>query len=870
MQEQYQPAEIEASAQQYWDDHQLFQVSEDTSKEKFYCLAMFPYPSGKLHMGHVRNYTITDVIARYQRMQGKNVLHPMGWDAFGLPAENAAIQNKTAPAKWTYSNIDYMKGQLKSLGFGFDWSRELATCQSDYYRWEQWFFTRLYEKGLVYKKMATVNWDPVDQTVLANEQVIDGRGWRSGALVERKEIPQWFIKITDYAEELLNDLDKLPRWPEQVKTMQRNWIGRSQGVEMTFSLATNVGEHTEFDVYTTRPDTLMGVTYVSLAAEHPISLALAANNPELAAFIQDCKTQSVAEADMATMEKKGLDTGLKALHPLTGEEVAVWVANYVLMDYGSGAVMAVPAHDERDYAFANAYHLPIQQVIAPANGEDVDLDQAAFTERGVLVNSGTNFSDLDGLDFDQAFEAIATKLEQANKGKVTTNYRLRDWGVSRQRYWGAPIPMLNLADGGEIPVPAHKLPVLLPEDVEMDGVQSPIKADPEWRKDELDGQAAERETDTFDTFMESSWYYARYTCPQFADGMLDSDAANYWLPVDQYVGGIEHAILHLLYARFFHKLMRDEGLVNSDEPFDSLLCQGMVLADSFFTKNDDGSTTWFNPADVELERDDKGKAISARHPQAGELELGGMTKMSKSKNNGVDPQTAVDQYGADTVRLFTMFAAPPEQTLEWSDSAVDGAHRFLRRLWKAVHNHLEACSSSVNAIDTGNLTQAQEDLRRKAHATIKKVSDDFGRRQTFNTAIAAVMELMNDVNKLADRASDNGLAVEREALEAAVRLLAPVVPHISHELWQQLGHSGAVLNAAWPEYDESALTQSTIELVIQVNGKVRAKLSIAADADKDSVEAAALAHENVTKFTDGKTVRKIIVIPGKLVNIVAN
>ena len=820
MQEQYNPAQVEADAQQYWEEHQSFKVVEDPSKEKFYCLAMFPYPSGKLHMGHVRNYTITDVIARYQRMQGKNVLHPMGWDAFGLPAENAAIKHNTAPAKWTYSNTDHMRGQLKQLGFGFDWSREVTTCKPDYYKWEQWFFTRLYEKGLVYKKMATVNWDPVDQTVLANEQVIDGRGWRSGALVERKEIPQWFIKITAYAEELLEDLDKLPNWPEQVKTMQRNWIGKSRGLEMRFDLTEPVGKFDGFEIYTTRPDTLMGVTYVSLAAEHPIAKLLAETNLQLAQFIADCKVQSVAEADMATMEKRGMDTGIKALHPITGEPVAVWVANYVLMDYGSGAVMAVPAHDQRDYEFAQKYNLPIQQVIAPQNGEEIDLNEAAFVEKGLLVNSG----EYDGLDFNAAFDAIASTLEAAKKGQVKVNYRLRDWGVSRQRYWGAPIPMFNLPEGGEIPVPAHKLPVLLPEDVVMNGVQSPIKADPEWRKDELDGKTVERETDTFDTFMESSWYYARYTCPNFTEGMIDKAAADYWLPVDQYVGGIEHAILHLLYSRFFHKLMRDEGLVSCDEPFERLLCQGMVLKDG--------------------------------------------TKMSKSKGNTVDPEELINQYGADTVRLFSMFAAPPEQSMEWSDSGVAGAYRFLQRLWKAVEGHINA--GTPGQLDATNLPQAQKDLRRKTHETIAKVSDDYGRRQTFNTAIAATMELLNEVSKLADRANPQGLAVEREALETAILVLAPIVPHITQSLWHSLGHNDIPLTASWPTLDESALVRSSIEIVVQVNGKVRSKLDAPIDAPQKTLEEMALAQDNVQRFLDGITVRKVIVVPNKLVNIVAN
>lgn len=864
IQEQYNPAEVEAQAQQYWEANNSFKVVEDPSKEKFYCLAMFPYPSGKLHMGHVRNYTITDVIARYQRMQGKNVLHPMGWDAFGLPAENAALKNNTAPAKWTYSNTDHMRAQLKQLGFGFDWSRELTTCTPEYYKWEQWFFTRLYEKGLVYKKMSTVNWDPIDQTVLANEQVIDGRGWRSGALVERKEIPQWFIKITDYAEELLNDLDKLPNWPEQVKTMQRNWIGKSRGLEMRFDLASAVGEFTGFDIYTTRPDTLMGVTYVSLAAEHPIAKHLAESNPALAQFIADCKVQSVAEADMATMEKKGMDTGIKALHPITGEPVAVWVANYVLMDYGSGAVMAVPAHDQRDYEFAQKYHLPIEQVIAPVNGEEIDLSKAAFTEKGVLVNSG----EYDGLEFNAAFDSIAGTLEMANKGRVKTNYRLRDWGVSRQRYWGAPIPMFNLPEGGEIPVPAHKLPVLLPEDVVMNGVQSPIKADLNWKKDELDGKYVERETDTFDTFMESSWYYARYTCPNFTDGMIDKAAADYWLPVDQYVGGIEHAILHLLYSRFFHKLMRDEGLVSGDEPFERLLCQGMVNAESFFIKSE-GKENWIEPENVVIERDDKGRFIAAKHKATGEaVEFGGVIKMSKSKANGVDPESVISQYGADTVRLFTMFAAPPEQSLEWSDSGVDGASRFLRRLWKAVEGHVNA--GTPGTLDVASLPQAQKDLRRKTHETIQKVSDDYGRRQTFNTAIAATMELLNETSKLADRANPQGLAVEREALEAAILLLAPIVPHITQALWQALGNITIPLNESWPKLDESALVRSTVEVVVQVNGKLRGKLDVAVDAPKEQLEQLALEQENVQRFLDGLTIRKVIVIPNKLVNIVAN
>ena len=865
MEHPYHPAELERDAQQYWIDHQTFEVTEDATKEKFYCLAMFPYPSGKLHMGHVRNYTITDVIARYQRMQGKNVLHPMGWDAFGLPAENAAIQNKTAPAKWTHENIAYMKAQLQSLGFGIAWSRELATCEPDYYKWEQWFFTKLYEKGMVYKKTSAVNWCPNDATVLANEQVVDGCCWRCDSPVQRKEIPQWFIRITDYAEQLLNDLDTLEHWPEQVKTMQRNWIGKSRGVTMTFDLSAPVADHRCFDVYTTRPDTLMGVTYLTLATQHPIALTLAENNPALADFIEQCKTQQVSEAEMATMEKLGMDTGITALHPLTGDAVPVWVGNYVLMDYGSGAVMAVPAHDQRDYEFAKKYQLPIKQVIAANNDESCDIDNEAFVSKGRLINSGV----YDGLDFTAAFDRIAADLEVTNHGTVTTNYRLRDWGVSRQRYWGAPIPMYNLAGGGEIPVPLDRLPVLLPTDVEMDGIQSPIKADLEWKKAQLNGQAVEHETDTFDTFMESSWYYARFTCPDLDSAMLDPERANYWLPVDQYVGGIEHAILHLLYARFYHKLLRDEGLVTSSEPFKSLLCQGMVLAESFY-KDIAGRKQWLSPSEVTVERDSKGRTLRAVETATGEeVHSGGISKMSKSKNNGVDPQTAIDKHGADTVRLFTMFATPPEQTLEWSDDGVAGAHRFLRKLWNMVHGHLQLAAESNTALSPADLSDAQKDLRRKTHETIEKVNDDYGRRNTYNTAIAAVMELLNEVAKLTDTDTQS-IAVRHEALTSAVLLLSPIAPHICHSLWHAMGHQGAVADALWPMVDADALVRSSIELVIQVNGKVRGKIQVAADADKDTVEKRALEDSNVQRFLEGLTIRKIIVVPGRLVSIVAN
>jgi len=863
MNDTYSPATLEPRVQAHWEKKRAFAANEDPKREKFYCLAMFPYPSGRLHMGHVRNYTITDVIARFQRMQGKNVLHPMGWDAFGLPAENAAIKNKTAPAKWTYANTDYMRQQLKELGFGFDWSREVTTCKPDYYRWEQWFFTRLYEKGLVYKKVSSVNWCPNDETVLANEQVIEGCCWRCDTPVERKEIPQWFIRITDYAEQLLADLDKLPDWPEQVKTMQRNWIGKSKGVEMRFDLEAPVAGYGYFNVYTTRPDTLMGVTYVSLAAEHPIAHALAENNPELAAFIKECKIQSMAEADMANMEKKGMATGIVALHPITGDKVPVWVANYVLMDYGSGAVMAVPAHDQRDWEFARKYKLPIAQVIAPLDAAGVDLDKAAFTDKGRLVNSG----EFDGLDFDAAFEAISETLKAGSKGKVTTNFRLRDWGVSRQRYWGAPIPMFNLPEGGEIPVPAERLPVLLPEDVVMDGIQSPIKADAEWRKAELEGRAVEHETDTFDTFMESSWYYARYTCPD-AQQMLDPERANYWLPVDQYVGGIEHAILHLLYARFFHKLMRDEGLVACDEPFERLLCQGMVLCDAFYLP-DTSPIEWVALNDVDIQRDDKGGIASATQKSTGKpLVYAGVTKMSKSKLNTVDPEDLVAKYGADTVRLFSMFAAPPDQSLEWTDSGVEGASRFLKKLWRVVGAHIDA--GKVGKLDPKLLNEAAKNLRRKTHETINKVGDDYGRRQTFNTAIAAVMELLNEISQLADRATPIGLAVEREALEASLLLLAPIVPHICHELWSALGHNEDILNAAWPKVDQTALLRDSISIALQVNGKVRAEVEVPIDADKDALERIALGNDKVQKFIDDKMIRKVIVVPRKLVNVVAN
>jgi len=830
MQENYQPLTIEQDAQNAWETSGVFNVSESSTQEKYYCLAMFPYPSGKLHMGHVRNYTIGDVISRYQRMLGKNVLQPMGWDAFGLPAENAAMKHGVHPADWTYENIDYMRNQLKQLGFAYDWHRELATCDPSYYKWEQWFFLKLLEKGLVYKKTAPVNWCPNDMTVLANEQVIDGCCWRCDTQVERKEIAQWFLKITDYADELLTSLETLDGWPEQVKTMQANWIGRSEGVELDFAVPDS---DKPVSVYTTRPDTLMGVTYVAVAAEHPLALKAAETNPEIAAFIAECKLMETSEAAMETMEKRGVDSGIKAVHPLTGEQVPVWIANFVLMSYGTGAVMSVPAHDQRDFEFAKKYGIAIKQVIFAAatagtqeveqrmeqlpNGGEADCSTQAYTAKGVLINSGV----FDGLRSQQAFIKIAETLEQQGKGQRKTNFRLRDWGVSRQRYWGAPIPVIYCDDCGTVPVPEADLPVELPRDVVLDGSQSPLVAHPTFSHVDCPkcGKAARRETDTFDTFMESSWYFARFTSSK-ADSMLDA-SANYWLPVDQYIGGIEHAILHLLYARFYTKLLRDEGLIVCDEPFKKLLTQGMVLKDG--------------------------------------------SKMSKSKGNTVDPQALIDQYGADTVRLFIMFAAPPEQSLEWSDSGVEGGFRFLKRLWKLVYQHVEAGKSQP--LDKQALTEEQQAVRRQVHLTIQKVTDDFGRRLTFNTAIAANMELVNTLSRFVDE-SDNGRAVQQEALESIVLLLSPIVPHVTHQLWLDLGHQQAVVSEQWPKVDESALVQNTLELVIQVNGKLRSKLSVSVNAGKDEIEKLALSDEQTIRFMEGKPVKKVIVVPGKLVNIV--
>ncbi len=814
---EYQHHLIEQQAQQYWENNRVFKAVEDSGKEKFYCLSMFPYPSGRLHMGHVRNYTIGDVISRYQRMQGKNVLQPMGWDAFGLPAENAAHKNNVPPAKWTRENIDYMRKQLKQLGFGYDWDRELATCNADYYRWEQWLFTRLYEKGLVYKKTAAVNWCPNDVTVLANEQVIDGKCWRCDTDVVRKEIPQWFFKITDYAEELLTELDALKGWPEQVRTMQKNWIGRSEGVEISFKI---YEQDKSIKVFTTRPDTLMGVTYLAVAAEHELATLAAKKYSNVADFIKKCIATGTAEAAVETQEKLGIDTGFKAVHPVTGKQVPVFIANFVLMGYGEGAVMSVPAHDQRDFEFAQKYGLPLQQVITGETA-DIDLNQQAFTEKGVLINSG----EFDGLTSEQAFSKIADYLKARQQGQTRTTYRLRDWGVSRQRYWGAPIPIINCDNCGAVPVPDKDLPVVLPEEVKFEGVGSPIKKMASFYKTSCPkcGAAAERETDTFDTFMESSWYYARY-CSADSDAAMVDERANYWLPVDQYVGGIEHAILHLLYARFFNKLMRDAGLIKHDEPFENLLTQGMVLKDG--------------------------------------------SKMSKSKGNTVDPQALIEKYGADTARLFMMFAAPPEQSLEWSDAGVDGAHRFIKRVWNSVVKHCENLDAATLAdINLDALTSEQRELRMKLHKMVAKVTDDIGRRYTFNTAIAAVMEFMNSVSKFDDN-SEQGLAVMQEALEMMVLVLSPIVPHLSHQLWQALGHDENIINHPWPQYDKSALVQDEIQMIVQVNGKLRAKIMVATEASKDVIEKQAFEDQNVQRFIEGKNVVKVIVVPKRLVNIV--
>ncbi|MCL5801390.1 MAG: leucine--tRNA ligase, partial [Gammaproteobacteria bacterium] len=884
MQERYTPAEIEQAAQQYWEQNQVFKAHDHDPREKYYCLSMFPYPSGRLHMGHVRNYTIGDVIARYQRMQGKNVLQPIGWDAFGLPAENAAMQNKVPPAKWTYDNIAYMRNQLKSLGFGYDWERELATCDPNYYRWEQWLFTRLFQKGLIYKKSGVVNWDPVDQTVLANEQVIDGRGWRSGAPIERREIPMYYFRITAYAEELLSGLDHLPGWPEQVKAMQRNWIGKSRGMDVHFPYVPSpqpspvTGEGVSNDVlkvFTTRPDTLMGVTYVAVAAEHPLATKAAVKNAALHAFIEECKKGGVTEAEIATQEKKGMATGEFVTHPFTGEKLPVWAANYVLMGYGEGAVMAVPAHDERDFEFAAKYGLPVKAVIrpctTPAEGPSPLTSHLPFTDYGILFNSG----EFDGLDFEQAFDKMAVVLQTKKLGGPKIQFRLRDWGISRQRYWGCPIPIIHCAACGDVPVPDKDLPVVLPEDIVPDGSGNPLAKLPAFYETLCPqcGKPARRETDTMDTFVESSWYYARFCSHDGVSGMVD-ERARYWLPVDQYIGGIEHAIfrsehaiLHLLYARFFHKLMRDEGLVTGDEPFTKLLTQGMVLAETFYRTHANGKKDYFFPQDVAIARDAKGRIVAATLKADGlAVQVGGIETMSKSKNNGVDPQELIEKYGADTARLFTMFAAPPEQSLEWSEAGVEGAYRFLKRLWVFAHEQGDRFEkqSGVNGSPAGPEVLA---LRRDIHQILKQANYDF-RKHQFNTVVSAAMKLLNTLERTPAeteaRAYDELL---REGMSILLRLLAPITPHISHALWHELGFAGDITQTAWPEVDESALVQDKVELVVQVNGKLRGHITAASGAQQADVQAAALADGNVKRYTEGKQIKKVVIVPGKLVNL---
>jgi leucyl-tRNA synthetase len=862
MYDQYDFRGIESRVQSAWQSNDAFTVTEDSHLPKYYCLCMFPYPSGNLHMGHVRNYMIGDVLSRYKRMQGFNVLQPIGWDAFGLPAENAAIKNKTAPAEWTYRNIDEMREQLQKLGFAYDWSRELTTCKPEYYRWEQWFFTKLVEKGLAYKKMALVNWDPVEQTVLANEQVdTEGRGWRSGALVERREIPQWFLKITQYADELLDEIDNLDGWPEAVKTQQRNWIGRSEGVDFDFALADRDGA---IRVYTTRPDTVAGATYMAVAAEHPLTREAAEHNPELAAFVDECAKTGTTEAVLEKMEKRGLPLGIEVINPVSGERIPVYVANFVLMSYGTGAVMSVPGHDHRDWEFAQKYQLPIKQVVQ-STGSPVDVMQGAFIDKQntLSINSGK----FDGLDFPACFAATADHLAATANGERKTNYRLRDWGVSRQRYWGCPIPVIYDATGKVHVVPEEDLPVILPESVKFEGVRSPIKEDPDFINTTVPGtdQPGTRETDTFDTFFESSWYYARYCCPD-ADVMLD-ERANYWLPADQYIGGIEHAVMHLLYARFFHKLMRDAGLVESDEPFTRLLTQGMVVAESFYRQNPDGQPVYYHVRELDISFDDKGRIAAASLREDGQpVTVGRIEKMSKSKNNGVDPLEMIERYGADTMRLFSVSDSPPHQSLEWKEGGVEGMHRFLKRVWREVTT-IDASFADVD-LEPEKLTSDQKDLRRKTHETIVKVTDDIERRYTFNTAIASMMELFNAVSHFDDR-TVQGKAVVHEACSALLRLLSPFTPHIAHVLWERLGYQSALIDEAWPECDEDALVRDEIEMVVQVNGKRRASITVAASASKEDCEAAAREDENVLRHIDGFTVRKVIVVPGRLVNIVA-
>ena len=870
MQEQYQANIIEAQVQENWAKNKSFRAEIQPNKEKFYCLSMFPYPSGRLHMGHVRNYTIGDVISRYQRMNGKNVLQTMGWDAFGMPAENAAMNHQVAPAKWTYENIDYMRNQLKLLGFAIDWSREITTCRPDYYRWEQWLFTRLFQKGIVYRKNGTVNWDPVDQTVLANEQVIDGRGWRSGALVEKREIPMYYFRISDYAEELFADLDKLEHWPERVKTMQRNWIGKSRGMTLRFAIAEESkaglsGDAAQYvQVYTTRPDTIFGACAVVVAAEHPLAGAAADNRADLQAFIAECKAGSVAEADVATMEKKGMPTGRYVINPLSGERLEVWIANYVIWGYGDGAVMVVPAHDERDFEFALKYDLPIKQVIAQ---EDKPYDNQAWQEwygdkeNIALINSG----EFNGLNFEQAFEAIGKKLQSLGAGEPKTQYRLRDWGISRQRYWGCPIPIIHCEDCGDVPVPDKDLPVVLPEDVVPDGSGSPLAKMPEFYETVCPncGKAAKRETDTMDTFMESSWYQFRYMSPDYAQGMLESEAAAYWQSADQYIGGIEHAILHLLYARFYTKLMRDEGIVQVDEPFQRLLTQGMVLAGTWYREEASGKKHWFNPNEVSTLTDEKGRITGGSLQRDGEAVLyGGMEKMSKSKNNGVDPQALIEQYGADTARLYTMFTSSPESTLEWSEHGVEGANRFLRRLWAYAYEYRQSLSQSHEAIA---LDEKHQSIRREIHEQLRSARFDYERNQ-FNTVVSAAMKILNALGNI----EPDYAALRREGVRILLLILAPIVPHIVSVLWQELDFGGNLLNQQMPQPDETALVQNRFTLVVQINGKKRGEIQVAADADEDSIVQTALNDGELRRYTDGKTLRKAIVVPQKLLNLVVS
>jgi|CXWL01.1.fsa_nt_gi leucyl-tRNA synthetase len=865
MQEKYHPQEIEKNAQQYWERISAFNAVEIPGKPKYYCLSMFPYPSGKLHMGHVRNYTIGDVLSRYHRMQGYNVLQPMGWDAFGLPAENAAMQNNVSPAKWTYDNIAYMRKQLKSLGLSIDWEREIATCDSSYYHWNQWLFLRMLEKGLAYQTTGTVNWDPVDQTVLANEQVIDGCGWRTGAPVEKREIPMYYMKITHYADELLESLDTLSGWPERVKTMQANWIGKSYGVDIIFPADAESGTPRNLKVFTTRADTLQGATYVAVAAEHPVALHAAKNNSPLEAFIRECKLGATKEADLATQEKKGMDTGLFVIHPLNGKKLPVWVANYVLMGYGEGAVMAVPAHDERDFEFATKYSLPIKAVIKPLEGDlEIPLTQA-YIDHGVTFDS----DEFSGLKFQAAVDAIAAALKQKGMGNKRVHYRLRDWGISRQRYWGCPIPLIHCEYCGVVPVPDNQLPVVLPQDLVPDGSGNPLTKTPSFYECSCPkcGKVARRETDTMDTFVDSSWYYARYTCPDQNKAMTD-ERVNYWLPADQYIGGIEHAILHLLYSRFWSKVMRDLGLLALDEPFTNLLTQGMVLNEIFYRKAENGRITYFNPTEVNIQYDEQGKRCGAILQADNQpVESGGIGTMSKSKNNGVDPQKLVEEYGADTARLFMMFASPPTQTLEWADAGVDGAYRFLKRLWKQVYTHLQQGVVRIDPTLHQTLTPELKSLRCQLHQTISKVSDDLDRRHTFNTAIAAVMELMNNLAKGQDT-DPTSRHLMQEALENIVLLLSPIVPHICHELWRELKPGTELFDQPWPQADSSAMAQNELKLIVQVNGKLRGQINIAKDAGKEAIENTALANEQIQKFIEGQMVKKIIVVPGRLVNIV--